>query len=76
MGEDVKVEYFRDKFEKLPRRGLPLVRLVDLGVDEDEEEDDKAGAVESCGSEVDWGSWILRKWPKAASEVRGPIGTQ
>ena len=60
-GEDVKVEYFRDKFEKGPRRGLPLVRFVDPGVDEDEEEDDKAGAVESCGSEGGWGSWILGK---------------
>ena len=74
--EDVKVEYFKDRVEKLPRRGLPFVRFVDPGADEDEKEGDEARAIESGRSEADWEGWILGKWPKAVNKVKGPIGTQ
>jgi len=70
VGEDVKVEYSRERVENLPRRGLRLVAFTNVDGSEDEEEGDEAGTVESGGSDSDWESWISGQWPKAASEMR------
>ena len=72
VGEDVKVEYFRDRVEVLPRRGLPLVQFTNRPESEDEEE---VGEVESGDRDLEWESWDSGEWPKAASEVRGPTET-
>ena len=51
VGEDVRLEYFRDRVE------------------------DEASGAESDSCDSDWESWDSGKWPKAASETRGVIGT-
>ena len=72
VGEDVKVEYFREKVEKLPRTGLRLVSFSDPE-SEDEGEVDEADAVGDC--DLEWESWISGEWPRAASEMRRATGT-
>ena len=67
VGEDVRVEYFRDEVEEL--------HLCDSYMSEDEEEDDEAGSAESDSCDTDWESWVSGRWLKAASETRGPTGT-
>jgi len=64
VGEDVRVEYFRDS--------------VDMSEDEEDGDDDDDGEVgdaESGSCDSDWESWASGKWPKAASETRGLTGT-
>ena len=64
--EDVKVEYSRDKVEKLPRRGLHLVTSTNIdgdGEEGEEEESDEAGAVGPGKSDSDWDSWVSEQWP-------------
>ena len=64
VGEDVEVEYFRDRVEQVKS---------DDEDDKDKEENEEANAVESDGeSDADWESWILDQCPKAASEMRRP----
>jgi len=59
VGEDVKVEYFRKKVEKLPRRGPPLTYsgiLIHDSESEDEVEGGEADAVESGDCDSEWES--------------------
>ena len=55
VGEDVKVEYFREKVKKLPRRGPRLVSFTSDPESEDEEEGEEADAVESGDCDLEWG---------------------
>ena len=75
VGGDVKVEYFRDRVEELPRRGLPFVRFTNPPESEDEGGGGEADAVESGDYDSEWESWNSGKWPKAASEMRGATET-
>ena len=64
VGEDVEVEYSRDRVEQVKS---------DDEDDKDKEENEEANAVESDGgSDADWESWILDQCPKAAREMRRP----
>lgn len=71
VGEDVRVGYSRDKVENLTRR-IPAFYFGGGENDaEDEEGSEEADVVEPGGSDLDWESWNLGQWPKAASEMKG-----
>ena len=66
MEEDTRAVCSKDKVEKLPRRGRRMTFFTNGN--EDHEDGEKIGAVES---DLDWESWILGQWSKAANEVEG-----
>ena len=80
VGEDVEVEYSRDKVE-LPSWGQLMNSLDEDSEEEggeDEEggeEDEEVGVAEDAGDgDLEWESWISGRWPKAVSELRKQTG--
>jgi len=73
VGEDVRVEYFRDSVNMSEDEKDDD---DDDGDDDDDDDDDgEASGADSGSCDSDWESWASGKWPKAASETRELTGT-